>query len=68
MLILSRKIHERVIIDDEVSIVALGIKGNQVRLGIVAPSEPLVHREEIYNQIQTQYTSLKERMAPLVCD
>jgi len=54
MLILTRRIGESVIIGDDVSIAVLGIKGSQVRLGIEAPKEVSVHREEIYQRIQQE--------------
>lgn len=52
MLILTRRIGETVMIGDEVSITILGVKGSQVRLGIAAPKQIAVHREEIYLRIQ----------------
>ena len=54
MLILTRRINESVIIADDVKITVLGVKGNQVRIGIDAPKEVSVHREEIFNRIQEE--------------
>ena len=52
MLILTRRISESIIIGDDVKITVLGVKGNQVRLGIDAPKDLTVHREEIYDRIK----------------
>jgi len=58
MLILTRRINETLNIGDDVQVTVLGIKGNQVRIGINAPRDVPVHREEIYNRIKRE-----ERMA-----
>lgn len=54
MLILTRRIGEVLRVGDEVSITVLGIKGNQVRIGIDAPKDVSVHREEIYQRIKNE--------------
>ncbi len=54
MLILTRKVGESVVIGEDVSIIVLGVKGNQVRIGVDAPKSVSVHREEIYNKIQDE--------------
>ena len=54
MLILTRRVGETLMVGDEVSVTVLGVKGNQVRIGINAPKDVSVHREEIYLRIQQE--------------
>lgn len=60
MLILTRRIGETLMIGDDVSITVIGVKGNQVRIGIDAPKEIAVHREEIFNRIKQDQLKLVE--------
>lgn len=60
MLILTRRVGEALMIGDDISISVLGVKGNQVRIGIDAPKEVAVHREEIFNRIKNEELRLVE--------
>jgi len=52
MLILTRRVGETLMVGDNITVTVLGVKGNQVRLGVNAPRDVAVHREEIFNRIQ----------------
>lgn len=60
MLILTRRLGESVILNDNTKITILSIKGNQVRLGAIAPKEVPIHREEVYERIKFEKESKKE--------
>ena len=61
MLILTRRVGETVVIGDNVTVTVLGVKGNQVRLGVNAPREVAVHREEIFERIKREQIEEKSR-------
>lgn len=63
MLILTRRVGESLMIGDEISVTVLGVKGNQVRLGVNAPKTVAVHREEIYQRIQQEKVEGRTRPA-----
>ena len=56
MLILTRRVGESVVIGDDVAVTVLGVKGNQVRIGVTAPKDVTVHRQEIYERIKKEET------------
>lgn len=60
MLILTRKIGESLMIGDNVTVTVLGVKGTQVRIGVNAPKEIIVHREEIYKKLKIEKDKKKE--------
>ena len=59
MLILTRRVGEALMVGDDTKIVVLGVKGSQIRLGIDAPKDIVVHREEIFDKINTKDESIK---------
>ena len=59
MLILTRRVAEALMVGDDTKIVVLGVKGSQIRLGINAPKNIVVHREEIFDKVNTKDDSIK---------
>lgn len=68
MLVLTRKLGESIAIDDHIKIVVVSIKGKQVRLGIKAPKETKIHREEVYKAIQDQNVEASQSDISLLSD
>ena len=64
MLILTRRVGETLMIGDDISVIVLGVQGNQIRLGTIAPKSVTVHREEIYQRIQAEGEDLDGTEAP----
>jgi len=60
MLILTRRVGETLMVGDDVTVTVLGVKGNQVRIGVNAPKDVSVHREEIYQRIQKEKAEAKQ--------
>ena len=64
MLVLSRKKNESIVIDNDITIVVVDIRGDKVRLGIEAPKEVPVHRREVYDAIQRNENSVEDSTQP----
>lgn len=64
MLILTRRVGETLMIGDEVTVTVLGVKGNQVRIGVNAPRDVAVHREEIYERIKREQAAQQGGAVP----
>lgn len=63
MLILTRRVGEKLVIGDDVTVTVLGVKGSQVRIGVQAPADVAVHREEIYDRIQVEQEEAKRKVS-----
>lgn len=61
MLILTRKVGESLLIGDDIEVTVLNVRGNQVKIGVKAPSEVAVHREEIYHRIKQSKDEFNEK-------
>lgn len=61
MLILTRRVGQTLMVGDEVTVTVLGVRGNQVRIGVSAPREVAVHREEIYERIKAEKRTIRDR-------
>ncbi len=64
MLILTRRVGETLMIGDDVTVTVLGVKGNQVRIGVNAPKDVSVHREEIYERIKKEQQLQQQGVVP----
>lgn len=60
MLVLTRKLNQSIVIDDKIEVIVLEVRGEQVRIGIKAPRDVVVHRKEIYDQIQEENAGASE--------
>ena len=64
MLILTRRVGETLMVGDDVTVTVLGVKGNQVRIGVNAPKDVSVHREEIYERIKKEQQLQQQGVVP----